>query len=55
VYSAKGKTPEKPIKLASIEMREKGVGYNGVVGLQCKPTKDFEDACRQIDAKINKT
>jgi hypothetical protein len=55
VYSAKGKTPEKPIKLASIEMREKGVGYNGVVGLQCKPTKDFEDACRQIDAKINKS
>ena len=54
VYSAKGKKPEKPIRLASIEMREKGVGYNGVVGLQCKPTKDFEDACRNIDAKINK-
>ena len=54
VYSAKGKKPENPIKLASIEMREKGVGYNGVVGLQCKPTKDFEDACRNIDAKINK-
>jgi hypothetical protein len=54
IYSAKSKKPEKPIKLASIEMREKGVGYNGVVGLQCKPTKDFEDSCREIDEKINK-
>lgn len=53
VYLAKGEKQKKPIKLADIDLREKGVGYSGVVGLQCKPTKDFENACREIDAKLN--
>lgn len=54
VYLAKGKKPEQPIKIADIGLREKGVGYNGSIGLLCEPTKDFEKACREIDGKLNK-
>jgi len=54
VYLAKGKKPEQPIKIADIGLREKGVGYNGNIGLLCEPTKDFENACREIDGKLNK-
>lgn len=52
-YIAKGKTPIKPIKLAEIDLREKGVGYNGSVGLECTPTKEFENACKQADDVLN--
>lgn len=54
VYLAKGKKPEKPISLASIGLREKGLGYNGSIGLLCEPTLDFEKACTDIDKKLNK-
>jgi hypothetical protein len=53
VYIAKGKTPAKPIKLAEIDLREKGVGYNGAIGLECTPTKEFENACKQADEALN--
>jgi hypothetical protein len=52
-YSAKGAN-QKPLKIANIQMREKGVGYNGSVALECLPSKEFENACKDIDAKINK-
>ena len=35
-------------------MREKGVGYNGSVALECLPAKEFENACKEIDSKLNK-
>ena len=53
-YIAKGKTPAKPIKLAEIDLREKGVGYNGSIGLECTPTKEFENACKQADEALNR-
>jgi hypothetical protein len=53
VYLAKGKTPAKPIRLAEIDLREKGVGYNGSVGLECQPTSEFEAACKQADQELN--
>jgi hypothetical protein len=52
-YSAKGNNA-KPLKIANIQMREKGVGYNGSVSLECLPSKEFEVACKDIDKKINK-
>jgi hypothetical protein len=52
-YSAKGKN-EKPLTIANIQMREKGVGYNGSVALECLPAKEFQSACKDIDSKINK-
>ncbi len=52
-YSAKGAN-QKPLKIANIQMREKGVGYNGSVALECLPSKEFENACKDIDGKINK-
>jgi len=53
-YIAKGKTPAKPIRLAEIDLREKGVGYNGSIGLECTPTKEFENACKQADEQLNR-
>jgi hypothetical protein len=52
-YSAKGNNT-KPLKIANIQMREKGVGYNGSVSLECTPAKEFENSCKEIDARINK-
>ena len=52
-YSAKGNNA-KPLKIANIQMREKGVGYNGAVSLECTPSKEFENSCKEIDARINK-
>ena len=52
-YSAKGNNV-KPLKIANIQMREKGVGYNGSVALECTPAKEFEASCKEIDARINK-
>lgn len=52
-YAAKGANA-KPLKIANIQMREKGVGYNGVVALECLPAKEFENACKEIDGRINK-
>lgn len=52
-YSAKGSN-QKPLKIANIQMREKGVGYNGSVALECLPSKEFENACKEIDGRINK-
>ena len=52
-YSAKGNNA-KPLKIANIQMREKGVGYNGSVSLECLPSKEFQAACKEIDNKINK-
>ena len=52
-YLAKGSKPAKPLKLAEIDLREKGVGYNGSVGLECTPTKEFENACKQADDALN--
>lgn len=52
-YSAKGNNV-KPLKIANIQMREKGVGYNGSVALECTPAKEFEVGCKEIDARINK-
>ena len=52
-YSAKGNNA-KPLKIANIQMREKGVGYNGAVSLECLPSKEFQGACKEIDNKINK-
>lgn len=52
-YSAKGAN-QKPLKIANIQMREKGVGYNGSVALECLPSKEFEAACKDIDSKINR-
>jgi hypothetical protein len=52
-YSAKGPSA-KPLKIANIQMREKGVGYNGSVALECLPSKEFAKACKEIDEKINK-
>jgi hypothetical protein len=51
-YSAKGNNV-KPLKIANIQMREKGVGYNGAVSLECLPSKEFQMACKEIDNKIN--
>jgi hypothetical protein len=51
-YSAKGAN-QKPLKIANIQMREKGVGYNGSVALECLPSKEFENSCKEIDGKIN--
>ena len=34
-------------------MREKGVGYNGAVALECTPAKEFQTSCKEIDTKIN--
>jgi hypothetical protein len=53
-YIAKGKKPTKPIKLAEIDLREKGVGYNGAVGLECQPSADFEAACKQAEEELNR-
>lgn len=52
-YSAKGNNA-KPLKIANIQMREKGVGYNGSVALECTPAREFENGCKEIDARINK-
>lgn len=52
-YSAKGNNA-KPLKIANIQMREKGVGYNGSISLECTPAKEFENSCKEIDARINK-
>jgi hypothetical protein len=52
-YSAKGNNA-KPLKIANIQMREKGVGYNGAVSLECLPSKEFQSVCKEIDNKINK-
>jgi hypothetical protein len=46
--------PTKPIKLAEIDLREKGVGYNGAVGLECQPSADFEAACKQAEEELNR-
>lgn len=51
-YSAKGKNT-KPLTIANIQMREKGVGYNGSVALECLPAKEFQGVCKEIDSKIN--
>jgi len=52
-YSAKGNNTTS-LKIANIQMREKGVGYNGAVSLECLPSKEFQGACKEIDNKINK-
>jgi hypothetical protein len=52
-YSAKG-VNKKPLKIANIQMREKGVGYNGSIALECLPSKEFETTCKDIDSKINR-
>ena len=52
-YSAKGSN-QNPLKIANIQMREKGVGYQGNVALECVPSKEFEISCKEIDKKLNK-
>jgi len=52
-YIAKGNKPAKPIRLAEIDLREKGVGYNGSIGLECTPHADFQAACKQADDELN--
>ena len=52
-YIAKGNKPAKPIRLAEIDLREKGVGYNGSIGLECTPHADFQAACKQADEELN--
>lgn len=54
-YKAHGKKPNKPFPLASIDIREKGGGYDGNPALEVKPTKEFESAMKEIENNLNST